>query len=260
MMRLGIFATAVLMLITPAQASNLFVKYDVSLTGLKIGDGSLSIDLKNDRYSIGGKGEMAAFGNFVSDGNATVNSSGKLSSSSLTPDRFDMKATEDGKPNTVSLTLKKGAVESQKIHPAQDRVNERIKVTDDHKRGVVDPLSAILFPAPKGLHRDSCNRTISIYDGRDRYDVVLRYKAKYQKTGGGKKRYSGGVLACKARYKPISGHRPNRKTIQQLAANKSMEVHLAEIPGQPYLLLYRASLMTPVGPLNVQNVKYKHSR
>jgi hypothetical protein len=36
-----------------------------------------------------------------------------------------------------------------------------------------------------------------------------------------------------------------------------MEIHLAEVPGKPYLLLYRASLMTPVGPLNIQNVRFK---
>lgn len=259
-MRLKLIAVALAMFAAQADAADLFVKYDVSLTGLKIGDGSLSIDLEKDRYSIGGQGEMAAFGNFVSDGNATIRASGTLSSGGVMPAVFAMNAMEDGKPNTVSLKLQNGAVSDQKIHPAQDRMDERIKVTEAHKRGVIDPLSAILFPAPKGLHKDSCNRTIQIYDGRDRYDVVLRYKSKYRKTGGGKKRYSGGVLACKARYKPIAGHRPNRKTIQQLEANTSMEVHLAEIPGKPYLLLYRASLMTPVGPLNVQNVKYKHSR
>jgi hypothetical protein len=62
-------------------------------------------------------------------------------------------------------------------------MNERIKVTDAHKRGVIDPLTAVLLPAPKGLHPDSCKRTIPIYDGRDRYDLVLDYKTKYQKRG-----------------------------------------------------------------------------
>lgn len=255
-MRVHLFLILLLALGNSAQARSLFIKYDVSLTALKIGEGSFSIDLDDQNYSISGQGEMAAFGSFVSDGSGSVHAAGKISSGALKPSVFNMNAQEDGKPNKVSLKLDNGSVTERKIHPEQDRMNERIKVTEDHKRGVIDPLSAILFAAPRGLHRDSCNRTIEIYDGRDRYDIVLRYKAKYRKKGGGK-RYSGDVLVCSARYKPISGHRPNRKTIQQLAANKSMEIHLAGIPGVPYLLLYRASLMTPAGKAVAQNVKYK---
>lgn len=255
-MRLKVIAAALCFLAVPAQASSYYVKYDISLTGLKIGEGALSVDLKDTAYNLHGQGKMAAFGNFVSDGWGNVHATGAVSPAGLSPASFSMQAEEDGKPNNVNMAMSRGAVTGLQIHPAQDRMNERIKVTKAHKHGVTDPLSAVLFQAPKGLHRDSCNRTVSIYDGRERYDVVLSYKAKYR-IRGGKKRYSGGILACSARYKPIAGHRPNRKTIQQLEANKTMEVHLAEIPGKPYLLLYKASLMTPVGPLNVQNVKFK---
>lgn len=255
-MRLIQLAAAVCLLAAPAEASNLYVKYDVSLTGLKIGEAALSVDLNDRSYKLHGQGQMSAFGSFVSDGSGSVHANGSVTPHGLSPAAYTMQAEEDGKPNNVSLALSNGAVTATRIHPAQDRVNERIKVTEAHKRGVIDPLSAVLFPAPQGVSRDSCKRTIAIYDGRDRYDIVMDYKAAYQKKGGGKT-YSGKVLACSARYKPISGHRPARKTIQQLAANTSMEIHLAEVPGKPYLLLYRASMMTPVGPLNIQNVKFK---
>ncbi|MBO9418534.1 DUF3108 domain-containing protein [Labrenzia sp. R4_2] len=255
-MHLKSLAAALCLVAMPVEASSLYVKYDISLTGLKIGEGALSVDLQDQSYKIHGQGKMAAFGNFVSDGSGNVLATGSVSPQGLSPASFSMQAEEDGKPNTVSLSMANGAVTGTKIHPAQDRMNERIKVTDAHKRGVIDPLTAVLLPAPKGLHPDSCKRTVPIYDGRDRYDLVLDYKTKYQKRGG-RKGYSGGVLTCSARYKAIAGHRPNRRTIQQLEANTSMEIHLAEVPGKPYLLLYRASLMTPVGPLNIQNVRFK---
>lgn len=249
---------ALLMLISlPAGATNLYVKYDVSLTGLKVGEGALSIDMKDGGYSINGQGEMAAFGSLVSDGWGRVNASGVATANELKPNSFVLVAEEDGKPMSVNLALRQGDVTGRTVQPPQDRMNERVKVEDKHKRGIVDPLSAVLFPAPSGPARTSCNRTIEIYDGKDRYDVVMRYKSQYQARGG-KKKYKGKVLVCSARYLPIAGHRPGRKTIQQLAANKSMEIHLGEIPGQPYMLLYKASLMTPVGKAVVQNVKFKH--
>jgi len=255
-MRLKSLAATLCLLATPAGAGNLYVKYDVSLTGLKVGEAALSVDLNDRSYKLHGQGQMSAFGSFVSDGSGSVHATGSVTPQGLSPAAYSMQAEEDGKPNNVSLALSNGAVTATQSHPAQDRMDERVKVTEAHKRGVIDPLTAVLFPAPKRLHKNSCKRTIAIYDGRDRYDIVMDYKTAYQVRGGGKA-YSGKVLACSARYKPISGHRPNRKTIQQLEANTTLEIHLAEVPGKPYLLLYKASMMTPVGPLNIQNVKFK---
>lgn len=254
-MRLQFLLMLLVLFAGPANARGLFVKYDGSLMGWKIGEGNLSIDLKDESYSISGQGEMAALGSLLSDGKASVHSKGAVTSGNLKATLYNLNAQEGGKPNTVSLKLDQGDVTGREINPPQDRMSERIKVTNDHKRGVIDPLSAILFAAPKGIHRDSCNRTIQIYDGRDRFDVVMSYKSKYR-IKGRKKRYSGEVLACSARYKPISGHRPNRRTIRELAKNKTMEIHLAEIPGTTHLLLYRASLMTSAGKAIVQNVKF----
>lgn len=256
-MRLPFLLVFLFLLVEPATARGLFVKYDGSLMGLKIGEMNLSVNLEGESYSISGQGEMAALGSLLSNGEATVHSKGALISGKPKSALYSLNAQEGGKPNTVSLKLDHGDVKSREIYPPQDRMNERIKVTNDHKHGVIDPLSAIIFHAPKGIHRDSCNRTIQVYDGRDRFDVVMGYKSRYR-IKGRKKRYSGEVLACSARYKPISGHRPNRKTIKDLAANKTMEIHLAEISGTPYLLLYRASVMTSAGKAVLQNVKFKN--
>ncbi|MEP3049532.1 MAG: DUF3108 domain-containing protein [Roseibium sp.] len=257
-MRLPFLMVFLVFLAGPANARGIVVKYDGSLMGMKIGEAHLSLDLKDESYSISGQGKMAALGSLLSNGQGTAHSKGVLASGKLMSALYNLNAQEGGKPNTVSLKLDHGDVTSREINPPQDRMSERIKVTNDHTRGVIDPLSAVVFAAPKGIHRDSCNRTIQIYDGRDRFDVVMSYKSRYR-IKGRKKRYSGEVLACSARYKPISGHRPNRRTIKELAANKTMEVHLSEIPGTPYLLLYRASLMTSAGKAVLQNVKFYNS-
>lgn len=255
-MRILSLAALALFLSAPAHAEGLHVKYHVNFLGVKVGEGKLNVNLNDNGYSIGGDGAMAAFGKLVSDAKADVSAGGVIDGDTVKPTSFNMKAVDDGKPNTVALAMNKGNVASQSVFPAQDKMDQRIKVEDAHRRGIVDPLSAMVFPAPKGIHPDSCNRTVKIYDGRERYDVVLRYKSKYQQRGSSKN-YSGPVLVCSARYKPIAGHRPNRKTIKQLEANKSMEVELAQVPGTTYLILYKASLNTPAGPVSVNSVKMK---
>lgn len=257
-MRFLTAAALVLLVALPAHADGVYVKYHVNFLGIKVGEGKLSVAVNSDGYKIGGDGSMAAFGRLVSDARASVSSSGATTSDVLKPNAFHMNAVDDGKPNKVDLALNKGSVTSQSIFPPQDKMDQRIKVEDAHRKGVIDPLSAIVFPAPKGLSPESCNRTLKIYDGRERYDLVLKYKSTYKQRGSSKN-YSGTVLVCSARYKPIAGHRPNRKTIKQLQANKSMEIHLAQINDAPYLLLYKASLNTPAGPASVNAVKMKFS-
>ena len=255
-MRFLSLAALALFMSAPAHAEGLHVKYHINYLGVKVGEAKLNVNFADNGYSIGGNGAMAAFGKLVSDAKADVSAGGVVVGEAVKPTSFKMNALDDGKPNTVTLAMNKGTVSSQAVHPAQDKMDQRIKVEDAHRRNIVDPLSALVFPAPKGIHPDSCNRTLKIYDGRERYDVVLRFKSKYQLKGSSKN-YSGPVLVCSARYKAIAGHRPNRRTIKQMEANTSMEVELAQVSSTPYLIVYKASLNTPAGPVSVNSVKMK---
>jgi hypothetical protein len=123
-MHLKSLAAALCLVAMPVEASSLYVKYDISLTGLKIGEGALSVDLQDQSYKIHGQGKMAAFGNFVSDGSGNVLATGSVSPQGLNPASFSMQAEEDGKPNTVSLSMANGAVTGSKDPPGP-RPDER---------------------------------------------------------------------------------------------------------------------------------------
>ncbi|WP_306143543.1 DUF3108 domain-containing protein [Roseibium sp. MMSF_3412] len=241
---------------SPVQAADLYMKYKLFAVGLPIGSGVMSVDFGNGSYSIDANGGTAAFGKLVSDGKGSVNVRGNVASGTLQPKKFALKVKSDDENGTISMQMRKGAVQKVAVNPPQDRMNQRIKVTSDHLKNVLDPLTAAVFPAPKGLSAESCNRTLELFDGKERYNVHLSYKSKRQaKTSDG--RFNGEVLVCRARYEPISGHRPKRKTIQELANNKSMEIWLAPVGDKPYLVPLRASIKAPFGSLVVKAEKYK---
>ncbi|ASP32425.1 hypothetical protein CHH27_03515 [Labrenzia sp. VG12] len=243
----------------PAAAADLYMKYKLYALSLPIGSGVLNLDADEDGYSLSANGQTAAFGKLVSDGKGAVKSSGKVKNLSLAPARYALDLKSEDETGTVALNMKAGKVDKVAVNPPQDRMKERIKVTSAHLKDVLDPLSAALLPAPKGLAKESCNRTLRIYDGKERYDVHMRYKSRRSaRTADG--RFKGDVLVCGVRYEPVAGHRPNRKTIQQLAANKSMEVWLAPVGDKPFLVPLRASISLPFGSLVVEAEKYKLSR
>ena len=76
-------------------------------------------------------------------------------------------------------------------------------VAEVHKRGIIDPVSALVMPVPaRGEPTDpaNCNRTLPIFDGAARFNMVLSYAATriVEKPG-----YKGPVLVCNVRYVPI---------------------------------------------------------
>ncbi|MEM9630073.1 MAG: DUF3108 domain-containing protein [Pseudomonadota bacterium] len=241
-----------------APAADLYLKYKLYALGLPIGSGTLSARLNEETYSLKSSGQTAAFGRLVSDGKGTVEVRGGLNKGSLVPETYSLKLNSEDETGTVSMQMNAGKVAKVAVNPPQDRMNERIKVTAGHLNSVLDPLSAALMPASKGLMPESCNRTLQLYDGKERYNVHLSYKEKRRaKTADG--RFNDDVLVCRARYEPIAGHRPKRKTIQELAQNKSIEVWLAPIGDAPYLVPLRASIKAPFGSLVLQAEKYKLS-
>ena len=145
------------------------------------------------------------------------------------------------------MALAAGTGQALDLSPPLEDRPDRIPVTEGHKRGVVDPVSALLMPvAGSGAPADpgACNRTIPIFDGAARFDVTLSYERTEVVRG---KAYDGPALVCSARYKPIAGHRPSRYTVQYMMANKDMYAWLVPIPGTRLMAPFRVSVATRIG-------------
>ena len=85
------------------------------------------------------------------------------------------------------MGLNGGNVSALAIVPPLDEKPDRVPLKDVHKRGVVDPVSALLMPATSAgslTEPANCNRTIPVFDGAARFDVV-RYLLQVSTTGTG---------------------------------------------------------------------------
>lgn len=258
-MRLLVFFFSLQLLgLSPAAGADLYLKYKLYALGLPVGSGVLLVDVNDNDYSLSAKGQTAAFGRLVSDGKGSADVRGGVRDLSFQPETYSLDIKSEDDSGTVAMTMRSGNVKDVEVIPPQDRMKERIKVSAGHLKNVLDPLSAAIMPAPNGLEKDSCNRTLRIYDGKERYDAHLSYKST-RTTKTADRRFKGKVLVCRVRYEPVSGHRPKRKAIQELAANKSMEVWLAPVGNKPYLVPLRAAISLPFGSLVVEAEKYKLS-
>src|SRR3990172_9572532 len=79
-----------------------------------------------------------------------------------------------------------------------------IPVTEQHMKGVLDPLTAILALT----HGDGnpCARKVSIFDGKQRFDLVLSYN-RQTPIGEGQAEMA---TVCRVKYVPIAGFRDRK--------------------------------------------------
>jgi len=232
---------------TQAHAQKLKVNYDLSLAGLPIGKVDLSSTFTGPKYEVEGNVKMTGLVRAFTGGKGFGNASGTISGAQLQPQGFSVTSKSSGEQRTVRMGLVSGNVAEVEINPPVEPKSDRVPVKDADKKGVIDPISALIMPAvaAKSLTDEAnCNRTLPVFDGATRQNVILSYaETKNIEVPG----YSGPVLVCNARWVPISGHRSERPSTKFMQENKDMNVWLAPVEGQRVLFPIKVAVRTMIG-------------
>jgi hypothetical protein len=260
--RKAIIAAALFFLAATASAfadARLDVRYKASITaiaelkGVEIGKGALTVDITDDGYAAAGSAKVTGLARLVSRGEGSVAARGNFVSGKVSPLSYTSSSETDKKAEEIRISLANNAVTEFAVSPPTSQDKDRVPVTEQHRQGVVDPLSAAVITVPGTadlLARDSCNRTIPIFDGRQRYDLVFSYERT--ETATNVKGYSGPMLVCRVDYRPIAGHRASRLQVKYMEDNKNIFVWLAPVAGTRVLFPIRVSIVTLVGVVLVE--------
>lgn len=231
----------------PGQAQTLKAEYDVTLMGLSLGKADLASTFEGSKYKMQAGVKLSGLAKMLTGGKGAAMASGTIVGPQPQPSSFAVTSRSSSDQRTVRMGLTGGNVAAVEIVPPIEEKADRVPVKEDHKKGVIDPVSALLMPAvASGSLTDAanCNRTIPVFDGAARFNVVLSYAETKTAALPG---YSGPVLVCNARYVPISGHRALRPSTKFMEENKDMSVWLAPVEGQRLLFPVRVAVRTMIG-------------
>ena len=235
--------------VVPAHTqSKLEARYTASLSGIPLGNGSWVIDIAPDQYTAVAAGRTTGLVRLVSDGSGSSGSRGVIQGASLVPTTYASSTISDRRSDEVRMTLRAGTVKDVVAEPPTPPSPDRVPVTDAHRKGVSDPLSAAIMPVGGNgdvLTPDACKRKLAIFDGRQRADIELVFKRMDRVHAD--KGYQGPVVVCTVLYTPVAGHRPERPAIKYLVQTREMEMWLAPIAGTRLLVPFRFSVPTPFG-------------
>jgi hypothetical protein len=241
----------------PVQAAALGVDYSISLMGLPLGNADLAASFTNGRYDMRMNARLTGLVGMITSGKGSGTASGQLGTMRPLPSAFAVNSRNSTDQRVVRMGLTGGNVAAVEIDPPLDAKQDRVPVGQEHKRAVMDPMSALLMPiATKNgpLDPANCNRTLPIFDGAARFDIVLSYAGtrEFKKPG-----FDGQALVCNARYVPIAGHRAKRPAVKFMQENRDMSVWLAPLGGPQLLVPLRVSVKTMIGTSVVEATKIK---
>jgi hypothetical protein len=225
--------------------------YRVSLAGFPIASVNLAAAI-GTTYRVVLSGRMTGLAGWFSQSTGNGQSEGSAADGRVVPSSYRVEFGGSRGAQVVRVLLNVGNVSTATIEPPLDPRPDRVPLEDSHKRGVLDPLSAMIILNPGTgpmLDPAVCNRTLPIFDGAGRYDITLSYAGMKTVAIEG---YHGPALACAARYTPVAGHRLNRAGVRFMEQNRELETWLIPVPGTRALIPVRYHIGTMVGALVIE--------
>lgn len=233
-----------------ARAQSAFdAHYIISMTGISIGEAKWNAEIAPDHYGAKAAGGATGMLAVLVSGTGTVDVNGTVKDGRLAPTHFVSAIDHDNEKAEFKMELADGNVTALDA-TAPAKGDNRLPVTDEHKHGIIDPISAMLIPAAADgdvLAQSACARTLPIFDGRRRYDLALSFK-RMDKVKA-EKGYQGPALVCAVKLLPIAGYRADSKLVKYLAGDREIELWLAPIGNTRVLAPFRLSISSLVGTM-----------
>ncbi len=232
-------------------------RYAVSIAGIPIGKGTWVIDITDTQYVAAASGVTTGLIRAFTGGQGTSAAHGTLHAGEPISSIFASTIATSHKTDEVRLTVANGVVKELRVDPPLEAEPERVPITDEHRKGILDPMTASLLRTPGAgnpLAPEACQRTVAIFDGRLRYDLQLAFKRMdHVKADKG---YAGPVVVCAVYFVPVAGFIPSRAAIRYAAKQRDIEAWLAPIAGTRVLVPFRVQGPTPIGRMVLEATQF----
>lgn len=214
--------------------------YKISLNGFNLGSFHFKSDVGRTRYKLVTDVEISALlGVFKWKG--VTETSGSVEAKTLKPAdfRFDYESTI--RNGSVAMGFHDDRIDRVSVLPLTIETPDTIPLAPDHLKGVFDPLSAILAITHSEASTP-CGRKFSIFDGKQRFDLALKFARKEPVAGIPNET----AVVCRVKYMPIAGYRPTSET-EQLANSNDIEITFRMVPVAKLMLPQSVAVPTAAG-------------
>jgi hypothetical protein len=234
-----------------SSASRITAVYRVEIGGFNLGNFHLTTTFRGDDYQMRGEARFTVLQGLLYEWRGLTSGTGRVTSTGPEPSTYAFSYSDSAKAaERLRMTFEEGDVTDVSIVPRK-RVSSRVvPVTKEQLEGVLDPMSSAFLTAqsnnPNG-DLNVCNHTLPIFDGRQRYDLVVSPKRSVRVKRTTPQGYAGPAVICRVKFIPIAGYHPDNPAVQMMAKSNEIEAWLMPVRGTNMYVPYRIVLPTPAG-------------
>lgn len=254
----GIALLAAAVAATPASAadatwpSDVSARYKLFFNGFDVGAYQFQSRFDGKAYAASSSAEVSAmFGAFRWRG--TIESRGTLAGNAAQPQTYQMnyKAKKIG---SVTLAFDKSGVKSVALVPAKPPHPDAVPIKPEQLKNVFDPMTSILTMTHASGGKP-CDKTIPVFDGKARFDLVLSYKGTEKIVDKKPSGQPAQLVVCNVKYVPVAGHKP-KDFVNPWVNYASIEIAFRPVPSANVYVPYRITVPTSIGAavMSAENV------
>jgi len=221
------------------------VQYDASLFGLPVGRATFESRFEGNDFAVAGRFASAGIARIFERTDGTVKVNGRLGKEAARPSLYELEYSEGSKRQITTIRFSGSkVVETRNDPPLKKRGDDWVPLARKHLSGVADPLSALLLPVSGGAAA-VCNRTIRLYDGEIRANIVLQPASE-------RERFRRAEVTCRARFVPVSGYRKNHSSITYLRDRSRILVGFTPVARRDLYSPVEATIATKIGTVHIR--------
>ncbi|MGV8939137.1 MAG: DUF3108 domain-containing protein [Allorhizobium sp.] len=238
--------------VSPAYSADIRYKtdYRISLGVLPVARASFVTEIASRNYTISGSFDATGLVDVFTDISAQTSVSGILRDNKLEASRYSLVYKSGKSVKTYEVRYSRGNVTGSDMQPAPGAPPENwIPVTQADLKAVLDPIGGLIVSQSEA----PCPRTVPIFDGESRMDLVMSPKGtKTMKVAG----VPVDTIVCSIRYVPRSGFRKGRDDIEFLRKATGMEIWFAKTNSLNVYAPVYARVPTRIGEIYVTAVAF----
>ena len=218
--------------------------YDVNFNGFNVGTFEFQAQTEDRSYSLSGNAHLTLLlGAFTWIGETRA--FGLIANNAPRPAAFSFEFKANSKTGSTKVDFDNGSVLDVRHNPRPPPKPDVVPLREQHMKGVLDPLSAIMVIANYS-NPDPCDRRLPIFDGKERFDLIMTYKGEVKVNEQQPSGQPAIAHVCKVKYRPIAGHKADAEN-SYLATTDNIEVSLRPVPSANVLIPYQISIPTLLG-------------
>lgn len=228
--------------------------YRVEFNGFDIGTFEFNANVNGATYALTGDAKISALlGAFRWQG--ATRASGALAGDAPKPAGYTFDFATSSKTGSIKMGFAAENVTSLAHVPPYFQPPGIINVREQHLKGVLDPLSAVMAIS-RSDNANPCGRRLSVFDGKQRFDLMLSFRRQERISEQRPSGQPGVAYVCKVKYTPIAGHKVSEET-RALAMSNDIEISLRPVPSANLFIPHSITIPTGAGTarLTAQSVR-----